>query len=137
MSRYLHIGHYEAFLPINLENKTHYMRVWIETDELVKALKKLDSIFGTHKEPYCRDLYQIPMAIERLSDLIIDLILENPERLKRAYVEKAVADTLSIKYGIRKMKAPIEYPEVLDQVELDVTTLLPLLDRLFVKSSLN
>lgn len=136
MSHYLHTGHYEAFLHINLENKTYYMRVWIETDELVKALKKLDSIFGTPKEPYCRDLYQIPMAIERLSDLIIDLILENPERLKRACVEKAVADTLSIKYDIREMKAPIKYPEALDQVELDVTTLLPLLDRLFVKSSL-
>jgi hypothetical protein len=113
------------------------MRVWIETNELVKALKKLDVIFGSPEEPYCRDLYQVPMAVERLSDLIIDLILENPGRLKRACVERAVAEELSVKYGVKKLKSLIEYPETLDQVELDVTTLFPLLDRLFVKSSLN
>ncbi|HWP93229.1 MAG TPA: hypothetical protein VNN20_13630 [Thermodesulfobacteriota bacterium] len=137
MSRYLNTGHYEAFLPINLENKVYYMRVWIETDELVKALKKLDLIFGTPEEPYCRDLYQVPMAIERLNDLIMDLISENPERLKRVCVERVVANTLSMKYGVKKMKHPIEYPEVLDQVELNVTTLFPVLNTLFVKSSLN
>ncbi|HEX3035645.1 MAG TPA: hypothetical protein VHT73_11035 [Thermodesulfobacteriota bacterium] len=137
MSHYLHTGHYEAFLPMSLENKISYMRVWIETDELVKALKKLDVIFGTPEEPYCRDLYQIPMAIERLSDLIIDLILENPERLKRACVQRVVADILSIKYDIKKISPIPEYPEILDQIELDVSTLFPILDMLFVKSSVN
>lgn len=137
MSRYLYTGHYEAFLPINLENKIYYMRVWIEADELVKALKKLDLIFGTPEEPYCKDLYQVPLAMERLSDLIIDLIFENPKSLKRACVEKAIAEALSMKYGVKKVKQTIKYPEILDQVELDVQTLLPVLNTLFVKSSLN
>jgi len=137
MSRYLYTGHYESFLPINLENKIYYMRVWIETDELVKALKKLDLIFGTPEEPYCRDLYQVPIAMKRLSDLIIDLILKNPERLKRACVERAVADTLSMQYGVKKMESLPQYPETLDQVELDISTLFPILNTLFVKSSIN
>ncbi|GBD38406.1 hypothetical protein HRbin37_00655 [bacterium HR37] len=137
MSYYLSLGHYEAFLPIQIDNKTHYMRVWIETSELVKALKKLDIVFGSPEEPYCKDLYQIPMAIERLSDLIIELILEDPERLKRATVEKNVADELSVRYGVKEAQLPFKYPETLNQVELDVRTLFPVLDKLFVKLSLN
>jgi hypothetical protein len=137
VSYYLSLGHYEAFLPIQIDNKTHYMRVWIETSELVKALKKLDMVFGSPEEPYCKDLYQIPMAIERLSDLIIELILENPERLKRATVEKNVADELSVRYGVKEAELPFKYPEALNQVELDVRTLFPVLDKLFVKLSLN
>lgn len=135
MRSYLHEGCHECVLPIKLGRRTAYMRVWIEMEEIVGLLKKLDELFGEAGKPYCVRLEEVPLAQEKLVDLIVDRLLEKPDLLRLACVERRVADGLRARYAVREAAFSPRFPPSIDQVMLERSDLTPLLTTLLARRS--
>ncbi len=51
--------------------------------------------------------------------MIMDLVLEHPEAVRRVAASRRLAADLADRFGIGPSAYPIRYPQVIDQVDLD------------------
>ena len=119
MSRFLHTGHHEAFLPARVADQPFSLRVWVEMRDLVPLLERLDERFGERGRPYCTKLERVPEAQGVLLEMIAELLRAQPQKVRRAFVPVAVADRLLADCGIGRIDAYPAYPPAIDQVDLD------------------
>lgn len=133
MSKYLHTGWHEFFVPVMTRHGRTHVRVWIEMQQVVPMLRELDRIYGDQEHPYALRTEEIPAAQRRLLELVIQHILEHPGAVKRASASRQLAEELLERFGVQSSDYPLRYPPVIDQIDLDpeqVTMALPyILDR--------
>ncbi|HZU15587.1 MAG TPA: hypothetical protein VFD01_03130 [Candidatus Dormibacteraeota bacterium] len=130
MSRYATTGWYEFLLPVRTPGGEDHLRVWIEMQDVVPMLRRLDRIYGDPEHPYCRDLTRVPDAARDLVSMVMEHVIERPDRVRRIAVRRGLFAELRERLGIRSSAYPVPYPEAIDQVDLDLaqaSLLLPLL----------
>jgi hypothetical protein len=120
VSRFLRTGHHEAVLPARVAGAEFSLRIWIEMQDVVPLLEKLDAEFGQPGQPYCTHVEQLRVAQETLVKLITEAVREHPGKVRRACVAAEVAQRLSSELGIRRVTIYPTYPLAIDQVDLDV-----------------
>ncbi len=130
MTRYLHQGWYETFLPLRIDGEPA-ARVWLEMSALVPLLRQLDQLYGSADEPYCRDPAQRRDAEAALATLLVALVAERPGVLRRACLPARAAAALSGRYGVRRVALPLAAPPWIDLVDVEPADLAPLLAELF------
>lgn len=129
MSKYLHTGWHEFFLPMMSRHGRTHVRIWIEMEDLVPMLRELDVLYGDREHPYALRTEEIPDAQRKLLEMVTQHVLEKPQAVKRAAASRQLAAELHDRFGVQ----PSDYPDVIDQVDLNpeqVTLALPfILDR--------
>jgi hypothetical protein len=121
MSRYAATGWYEFLLPVETQEGEDHLRVWIDMEDVVPMLRRLDRIYGDPEHPYCQDLTQVPEAARDLVAMVVEHVVEHPERVRRVAVRRRLFAELHQRLGIRPSAYPVPYPEAIDQVDLDLT----------------
>lgn len=119
MSKYLHTGWHEFFLPVMSHHGRTHLRVWIAMTEVVPMLRRLDEIYGDEEHPWALRIEEIPDAQRALLELVTSYIIENPEAVKRVSASRQLAAELEDRFGVRSSEYPLQYPDVIDQVDLD------------------
>lgn len=131
MPDYLQRGWFETFLPVRADGAAGALRVWVEMPALVPLLRVLDRTYGSEAAPYCRDPGQRRAAQATLAELIVGLVRERPDVLKRVCAPGQLADLLADHHGVRRVELPVSAPAWLDQVDLEPADVAPLLPLLF------
>jgi hypothetical protein len=133
VSKYLHTGWHEFFVPVMTRHGRTHVRVWIEMEQVVPMLRELDRIYGDADHPYALRTEEIPDAQRKLLEMVIQHVLRHPGAVKRASASRQLAEELRERFGVQPSDYPIQYPPFIDQVDLDpgqVTFALPfILDR--------
>ncbi len=119
VSEYLHTGWHEFFLPVTSRHGEAHLRVWIDMAEVLPMLRRLDRLFGDEAHPYALRIQEIPAAQRELIRMVMDLVLEHPEAVRRVAASRRLAADLADRFGIGPSAYPIRYPQVIDQVDLD------------------
>ena len=119
MSKYLHSGWHEFFIPVRAEHGSSHLRIWIDMQDVVPLLRRLDLIYGDEDHPYAMDAREIPDAQRTLLELVMNLAIERPEAVRRAAASRRFARELAERFGIGPSDYPIAYPPAIDQVDLD------------------
>jgi hypothetical protein len=88
MSRYAATGWYEFLLPVETQEGEDHLRVWIDMEDVVPMLRRLDRIYGDPEHPYCQDLTQVPEAARDLVAMVVEHVVEHPERVRRVAVRR-------------------------------------------------
>jgi hypothetical protein len=119
MSKYLHTGWHEFFLPVITRHGRTHVRVWIEMQQVVPMLRELDRIYGDAEHPYALRVEEIPAAQRQLLELVVRHVVENPGAVKRAAASRQLAEELRERFGVQPSDYPLLYPPAIDQVDLD------------------
>lgn len=119
MSKYLHSGWHEFFIPVTSRHGGTHLRIWIEMEDIVPMLRRLDLIYGDKDHPYAIRTEEIPDAQRKLLELVVGHVIERPEAVRRAAASRQFATELAERFGIGPSDYPIQYPPVIDQVDLD------------------
>lgn len=127
VSKYLHVGWHEFFIPVwSLKGLTH-LRVWIDMEDVLPMLRHLDAVYGDDDHPYAMRVEQIPDAQRDLIQMVIDHVLEQPGAVRRVSASRQLAAELAERFGVGQSQFPLEYPEVIDQDDLDPSQLMLIL----------
>jgi hypothetical protein len=119
VSKYLHSGWHEFFIPVRSEHGNSHLRVWIDMEDVVPLLRQLDLIYGDEDHPYAMDPREIPDAQRMLLRLVTNLVIERPYAVRRAAGPRRLARELGERFGIGPSEYPVAYPPAIDQVDLD------------------
>lgn len=119
MSKYLHTGWHEFLLPVMSLQGRSYLRIWIDMEEVVPMLRRLDRIYGDEEHPWALRIEEIPDAQRKLLEMIIEHVFERPEAVRRVSAPRQLGAELGERFGVSESQYPIRYPEVIDQVDLD------------------
>lgn len=119
MSRYLHSGWHEFLIPVRSDHGRAHLRIWIEMEDVVPLLRRLDLVYGDEDHPYALDARDIPDAQRMLLALVTDLAIERPEAVRRAAASRQLSRELAERFGIGPSDYPVPYPPAIDQVDLD------------------
>jgi hypothetical protein len=95
------------------------MRVWVEMEEVVSILRRLDAVYGDSAHPYALRVEEIPAAQRDLLEMLVDRILDRPSAVGRVAVPRRLAAELADRFGVKPSAFPLRYPEAIDQVDLD------------------
>jgi hypothetical protein len=121
VSKYLHTGWHEFFIPVRSEHGRTHLRIWIDMEEVIPLLRQLDLIYGDEDHPYAMDAREIPDAQRTLLQLVTSFAIERPEAVRRAAASRRLATELADRFGIGPSDYPVAYPPAIDQVDLDPT----------------
>ena len=119
MSKYLHTGWHEFFVPVISRHGRTHLRIWIEMEHVVAMLRRLDLIYGDREHPYALRTEEIPDAQRKLLEMVTQHVLEHPDAVKRAAASRQLAAELHDRFGVRPSDYPIPYPDVIDQADLN------------------
>jgi hypothetical protein len=119
VSRYLHSGWHEFFIPVNSEHGPTHLRIWIDMEDVIPLLRQLDLTYGDEAHPYAMDAREIPDAQRALLRLVTNLAIERPQAVRRAAASRRLGTELADRFGVRPSDYPIAYPPAIDQVDLD------------------
>jgi hypothetical protein len=131
MTKYVSSGWYEFLLPVRSTRGPDFLRVWIDMKDVVPMLKRLDALYGDAEHPYCRDLTQMPEAARDLVRMVVEHVLKRSDSVRRISARRALAAELHERFGVEQSRYPIAYPEVIDQVDLDLSHALLMLPLIF------
>jgi len=79
VSDYLRTGWHEFFIPVASVQGPTSLRVWIDMEDVVPMLRRLDLIYGDEAHPYALRLEDIPGAQRRLIQQVTEHVIEHPE----------------------------------------------------------
>jgi hypothetical protein len=119
VSRYLHSGWHEFFIPVTSRGGRAHLRIWIDMEDVVPMLRKLDAIYGDAEHPYAIRPEEIPDAQRTLLELVSEHAIGRPDAVRRAAAPRALATELHERFGVKRSDYPIDYPPGIDQVDLD------------------
>jgi len=120
MSKYLYTGWHEFLIPAESRGGPQYLRVWIDMEDVVPMLRRLDHVYGDEEHPWALRVEDIPDAQRELLDMVIDRVISRPEAIRRVAVDREFAAELAERFGIPPSNYPLPYPTAIDQVDLDV-----------------
>jgi hypothetical protein len=120
MSKYLRAGWHEFLIPAKSGCGAKYLRVWIEMEDVVTMLRRLDQRYGDEEHPWALRVEDIPHAQQDLLDMVIDHVISRPEAVRRVAADREFAAELAERFGIRASDYPLPYPAAIDQVDLDI-----------------
>jgi hypothetical protein len=119
MSKYLHTGWHEFFLPVMSRHGRTHLRIWIDMADLLPMLRELDLVYGDRDHPYALRTEEIPDAQRKLLELVTQHVLHQPRAVRRVACSRQLAAELHDRFGVQPSDYPLRYPEVIDQVDLD------------------
>lgn len=120
MSKYLHTGWYEFLLPaVSDEGAKEYLRIWIDMEDVVPMLRRLDLKYGDRDHPYALNAADIPDAQRTLLSMAAQHVLAHPEAVRRVAASRRFASELWERFRIGPSPRSLPYPPVIDQVDLD------------------
>jgi hypothetical protein len=119
VSKYLHSGWHEFFIAVRAEHGSSHLRIWIDMEDVVPLLRRLDLIYGDEDHPYAMDAREIPDAQRKLLEMVTNLAIARPEAVRRAAAPRRLARELADRFGIGPSDYPVAYPPAIDQVDLD------------------
>jgi hypothetical protein len=119
MSKYLHSGWHEFFIPVVSGRGSAHLRIWVDMEDLVPLLRRLDEIYGDADHPYAIRVEEIPDAQRKLLELLTAHVIERPDAVRRAAASRRLAAELAERFGIGPADYPLRYPPAIDQVDLD------------------
>src|SRR5438132_10463260 len=95
MSKYLYEGWHEFLIPAESRGGPQYLRVWIDMEDVVPMLRRLDQVYGDEEHRWALRVEDIPDAQRELLDMVIDHLISRPEAIRRIAVHQELAAGLA------------------------------------------
>jgi hypothetical protein len=119
VTSYLRRGWLEFLVPVRPELGAGQLVVWIDAEDTLPMLRRLDAAYGDDEHPYCLDPRQIPEANRDLTWMVAEHVIAHPESVKRVSASRRLAAELAERFGVGPSGYPLPYPPAIDLVDLD------------------